>query len=902
MNTSPPRRGLALLPLLLAVLLGGIGPLRAQEAPEEPPESVEEDENGQEGAPEAEEEPDPRDVEGPPPAVPPESVPPGTDSVTATPGQAYRAGVIHRFLFGDLYRDLWNVPITVEVLDLSSVGGGLTPSKIGGGQQTVGLHLDGADGLPYQFRSIVKDPTRALPGPLRISPVTDIVQDQMAAQFPLNAMVVAELLEAADVLVAKPRPVVMPDDPRLGEFRELFAGRMGWIEERPDEREGDRPGFRGSSKVTGTEEMYERLDEDPRNYVNAERLLTARLIDILVGDWDRHHDQWRWASFEEEDGRIRWEPVPRDRDWAFSRLDGFFPGWVSWYYPHYYGFDSEPDVFRLHWNAQFVDRKLLTELPRQSYEEAAEHLVGALTDDVLRSAVGVLPASYRNAVGEELFLALRERRDLLPRLANEFYELLARWVDVHTSNADDVVSITTRDDGAVEVDVRVPEAGDLRYYRRVFFPTETDEIRLYAHGGDDEYRVLGGTSPIKLRLAGGQGDDRYADETSGENVLVYDDDDDNAYELGPEAFLDETEYDTTDSLPDIDIIWETRDWGSSWVPTPYFTYDPDIGLYAGGSVTRYGFGFRRDPWRSKLEMTLAVGPALGRTLGAVSWTRTLTTGGLRGGLDFEWRTVVNEHFFGFGNETEDFGSDFHRSERSSLDLGLRLESAQDQPLTAFAGPVLSLAGAIDAEEGTIFEDARPYGAGTFHQLGARGGIALEKLDEPDFPGTGGAIILTGRYFPALLDVEEPFGSARAVAHGVLAADENFPLEPALHVRGGGLKVWGDAPFHELAGLGGEQSLPGYSARRFLGQEAVSGAVLLRLKLARMEWPGSFDLGVHGLSTTGRVWRDGEDSDTWHTGHGGGIWVRPASMRTAFSLTVVDGEDRTRTYLKMGFPF
>lgn len=853
------------------------------------------------GSPPEEEEPGPESVNAPPPAVPPESVPPGTDSVTASPGATYAGGALHRFLFGDLNRNLWEIPITVEVLDLGSEGGGLTPSELSGGQQTVGLHFDGADGLPYQFRSIVKDATRALPGPLRISPLTDVVQDQMAGQFPLGAMVVAELLETAGVLVAKPRPVVMPDDPRLGEYRELFAGRMGWIEERPDEREGDRPGFRGSSKVTGTEEMYERLDEDPRNYVHQERLLTARLIDMLVGDWDRHHDQWRWASFE-DDGRIRWEPVPRDRDWAFSRLDGLFPGWASWYYPQYHGFDREPDVFRLHWNAQFLDRRLLTELPRERYEATADRLVRLFSDEALRSAIGALPASYRDAVGEELFLALQARRDALPRLAREFYALLARWVDVHTSNADDVSTLTIRDDGAVDLEVRVPDAGDLLYYHRVFVADETDEIRLYSHGGADAFRVIGGTSPIKLRLAGGQGDDRYVDETSGENVLVYDDDDDNEYELGADAFLDETEFDTLDELPDIDLIWETRDWGSNWVPMPYASYDPDVGPYLGASVTRYGFGFRRDPWRSKLTLAAAVGPALGRTLGLVSWTRTLTTGGLRGGLEVEWRTVAAEQFFGFGNETADLGSDFHTSERSSLDLGLRLESAQDQPLTVFAGPVVGIAGAVDAEEGSIFEEARPYGAGTFHQAGLRGGVALSKMDEANLPGTGGEIELTGRFFPVLLDVEEPFGSARIVARGVLAAPEDAPLAPAIHVRTGGLKVWGNAPFHELAALGGERSLPGYSARRFLGQEALSGAILLRLKLARLDWPANLDLGVLGLSTTGRVWLEGEDSDTWHTGHGGGIWIRPASMRTAFSLSVIDGEDRTRLYLRMGFPF
>lgn len=892
--------------LLLAFLVAGTThPLAAQEDDEdaaaEEAAAQEDDEDAEPEAEEAEQE-DLEAVNAPPPAVPPESVPPGTDSVTAIPGETYGANGIHRFLFGDLNRELWTIPITVEVLDLATEAGGLEPSELSGGSQTLGLHFDGSDGLPYQFRSIVKDATRAIPPWLRVSPVSDAAQDQMAAQFPLSAMVIAELLEASDVLVAKPRPVVMPDDPRLGEYRELFAGRMGWIEERPDEREGDRPGFRGSSKVTGTEEMYERLDEDPRHYVNVEAFLEARLIDMLVGDWDRHQDQWRWASFEESDGRVRWDPIPRDRDWAFSRIDGLFPAWAGLYNPQYHGFGREyPPVFNLHWNAQFLDRRLLSEVPAETYERLAEEVRRTLSDEVLRAAISVLPPGYREAVGDGLLANLQHRRDELPRLSRDYYELLARWVDIHAANFDDVATVSAGEDGTVEVEIQVPERNDLVYYHRVFSPAETDEIRLYVHGGDDRIRIVGEPSPIKLRLMGGEGDDHYVDETTGHNVLVYDDDGENEYDLGPDGWLDETHWDTPDEVPDIDFVWETRDWGSNWVPAPYASYDPDIGPYVGASLTRYGFGFRRNPWRSNLTVTAAVGPALGRTLGQVSWTRTLTAGGLRAGFDVEWRTAANERFFGFGNEVEDFGSEFHRSERSDLELGLRLESAQDQALSAFAGPVLRIAGAVEPEPGTIFETARPYGAGDFQQLGAQGGIAIEKIDQPEFPRTGGAVVLTGRVFPAMLDVTEVFGSLRAVGRGFWAASEGAPFEPALHVRVGAEKVWGDAPFHELAALGGAETLPGYRSRRFLGNEAVSGGALVRLKLVHLRWLASTDVGVHGIASTGRVWLEGEESDAWHAGYGGGLWFRPGSIDTALSLSLVKGEDRNRFYLKLGFP-
>jgi hypothetical protein len=33
-------------------------------------------------------------------------------------GAQYKAGGSHRFFFGDEYRDVWTMPVTVEVLDL----------------------------------------------------------------------------------------------------------------------------------------------------------------------------------------------------------------------------------------------------------------------------------------------------------------------------------------------------------------------------------------------------------------------------------------------------------------------------------------------------------------------------------------------------------------------------------------------------------------------------------------------------------------------------------------------------------------------------------------------------------------------------------------------------------------
>jgi hypothetical protein len=40
---------------------------------------------------------------------------------------------------------------------------------------------------------------------------------------------------------------------------------------------------------------------------------------MLIGDWDRHYDQWRWAEYKKK-GQVIYRPIPRDRE--FSKFDG----------------------------------------------------------------------------------------------------------------------------------------------------------------------------------------------------------------------------------------------------------------------------------------------------------------------------------------------------------------------------------------------------------------------------------------------------------------------------------------------------------------------------------------------------------------------------------------------------
>ena len=61
----------------------------------------------------------------------------------------------------------------------------------------------------------------------------------------------------ADVLTIEERMVVVPDDPRLGEYREEFAGMVGTYFVYPRPADGDRPGFAGAVEILDHDAFYE---------------------------------------------------------------------------------------------------------------------------------------------------------------------------------------------------------------------------------------------------------------------------------------------------------------------------------------------------------------------------------------------------------------------------------------------------------------------------------------------------------------------------------------------------------------------------------------------------------------------------------------------------------------------
>ncbi len=833
---------------------------------------------------------------------PPRAAVRAESTVVVAPGARYRAGWLHRALLGTNYRELWATPMPVGVLDLAAEAGGLRPTERGGGLQTKSLRFRGGDGREYVFRSLDKDQSPGLPPELREGIVERVAQDQVSSFHPAAAMVVARLLDATGIRHARPRIVIVPDDPVLGEFRSTFANTIGTFEERPGRGFDEGPEADGALDVISTEKLFEKMEQRP-GVVDARAFLAARLFDVLVGDRDRHRDQWRWARFADGDDAV-WEPIPRDRDMAFVRHQGLFLDIARMWYPPMVTFAAEyPGMLGLTWNGREVDRRILTGLDRAVWDSTTAALQRQITDSVIDDALSAMPAPFLPASAATLRAELRARRDHLGDAAARFYALLAGDVDVHGSDNRDVAEVTRNADGTMDVTVgRRPRAGGAPapYFSRRFDPRDTKEVRLYLHGADDRVVVRGPAGRLTLRVMGGHGDDVLVDSAAagGAPTRFYDAAGRDTIVSGPATRVDRRDY----TPPPIKRAQDpVRDWGRDWRPAPWVGYSPDVGLFLGLGRTLTTYGFRRDPFAARA--TLQAGYALTANRPRAQFTGELHPENRQafGTLLARASGIEVIRFYGLGNATPaDRPRAFYRVRQTQY----RLEPSLAFPLTAHATASLGAAAqysSTDRDDLTLVGATRPYGSGQFGQVGARAAFELDTRDRAAAPASGVHVATGASVYPAVWDVRRPFVEARATAAAYrrLAA----PLEPTLAVRVGGQRLWGRFPFHESAFLGGASTVRGWTEQRFAGRASAYGNAELRVFLTKyfLFLPG--DLGAFALADAGRVYAGAADgSASWHSGVGGGLWIAPLKRSNTVSLAVVRGRERTGFYARMGFMF
>lgn len=823
------------------------------------------------------------------------------ESVTVALGPQYKAGGTHRVFFGTRYRKLWTTPVRVPLLRLSRFAGGLKPTEKGGGMQTKTLRFTGADGKEYQFRSLIKDPVVALPPELRETFAADIFRDQMSSQHPAGGLVAAPLLDAAGVLNARPFLVQMADDPALGEFRAEFAGLPGTIEERPRDLKDRGETFAGASDIQSTEDLYEKLDDEPTVTVDAKEFLKARLTDVWLGDWDRHQDQWRWALLGTGANR-RWLPIPRDRDQVFVRFDGLLLSQARRVTQQLLNFGPNyHDMTGVTWNGRDLDRRFLTGLERPVWDSIAADLQGRLTDQVIAAAVRELPPEFYPLDGPRLEYALKQRRDKLDEVAVKYYRHLAAEADVYGSDKSDSAHIV-REAGRTTT-VTLSHQGR-EYYRRRFDPGDTDDVRIYLRGGNDVAVVVGENHDApNVRIIGGGGDDRFNVGVDN-GTRLYDQEGQNRAEGA--GINDKTWAWKPDTSDPRDM--PPRDWGrrTLLLLTGYFATDLGAVIDYGGN-TRW-FGFRRIPYSTRLDYRLqyATGRSSGRFIGG--FTRQFENSKSFWELDLLASGIETLRWYGLGNETPTGANkNFHKVNQIELAAGVRWGTRFGNRHKFTFGPEVRYSDTDLSSEpnSTRFIAAdQPYGRNRFGMVGAAAELRFDGRDYPGFASKGAYLWMKASAYPKAWDLDENL--ARLEAEGSFTLAPQGSWRPSLTLMAGGVKIFGDSiPFFQTARLGGRETLRGYNFDRFAGDAAVYGSAEVRLPLTRLKIFVPGQQGVFGFYDVGQVFVKGQDSDELHKAVGGGIWLSFLTRASVVYVGVakpVKDKEGNRVLAGFGFPF
>lgn len=861
---------------------------------------------------------------GPAGAQSPEAAPGTEERRTVAAGPQYEAGGFHRFWFGDGYRDLWTTPVEVPVLDLQGTAGGLTPVRVVGQAQGLGLAFKSADGRAYTFRSLHKHPERMLPEEWRDHFPGKLAQDQSSHTHPAAGQILAPLFEVAGVAHTTPRLTVMPDDPALGEFRKTFAGEFGTIGEFPLPAGDGRPGFMGATEIISTSDLWESWLSGPENRIDSRALLRARVVDLWLDNFDRHRGQWRWMRLPDHE---LWQPLPEDPDMVLVHHDGILMMALRGRIPKELKF-SEKYPGKLEGpltNCFEVDRWLLSDLDAAAWREVASDLQGRFTDEVIEGALRRMPPEWYAIDGEHERAQLETRRDGLVDYVMRVYRYYAKKVDVHATDQPETVTLARGSDDSMEITIAV-EGGE-PWYRRRFLPDETDEVRVYLHAGDDRVTRTGAPGgPITVRVIAGGGRDVVDDSQSGGTDVWRDA---GAVDVSRGSGTQVRGGTWTNPAPVEDAPWlEPRSYGHLTNPNVILAYHPDIELVMGYGLTRRAWGFRTEPLVSIQTLRAAVSTGAGT--GKVEYGGTFRSIGSGKAFRFEAfaSDIEQYNFFGYGNETEypydptDPNRPWpptellrYRAEETvlfasptfRLDIGRRFE--------AFIGPEVRYS-ETGRDDGTIIGYTFAYGTADFGQVALRGGLHFDSRRRPE-AGSGANIAegigvgetepaqtsgvnvqVEGFYMPELWDVVlGDYGGVDGVLNAYAGTKHVH-----LAARVGGRMLWGNTPWFEAAAIGGWNNR-GFHARRFTGDSSLFGSVEARGWLGHLPLPLlPTRVGLVAFADGGRVWLDQEESNTWHASYGGGLLLQPVLAPITAHVLAAHSTEGTRFYFGLGYPF
>ncbi|MFD1062171.1 metallophosphoesterase [Winogradskyella litorisediminis] len=848
----------------------------------------------------------------------PESFPQTIEASVYTKEETERTDFFET-IWGDHYRDMYSQKITVPVATLDTLHGGLEVVRKGGGHQTRSLRLKTKEGNEYNMRALKKSATQYLQTVLfkdkqikddfEQTNVEGLILDFYTSAHPYAFLAIPELSKAIDLLHPKPKLYYIPKHKALGEYNDEYGGELYMIEERPEENYSEERTFGYADDIESTHDIIAKIREDEKYKIDENAFIRARLFDMLIGDWDRHEDQWRWAQFDQPNGDKLYRPIPRDRDQVFSNFDGGLLDvmrFLSSSSKQLQVYDDNIDDGDLQWmnNAGVkLDRILIQNATLENWIVQAEYIQKNIDQEIMDKAFSALPEEVQDKTLQEIRGHFVERKKNLTDIAERYYKFLNELVILTGTDKDDYIDISRIDNGKTKIVISRNKDGKRGevIVDRVFDKSITKEIWVYSLDDDDQFFVKEkANNPIKIRLIGGQNNDIYSIE-EGRKIKVYD------HKTKPNTVLSKNGADIhfTDFYNFNNFDYKKYN-SSAGAFTPLLGFNPDDGILTGVSVTNTTYGFERNPFSTRHNFQFGYYFATsgfdlkynGEYNVAQSWN-----------LHVNARYTSNNfarNFFGFGNETvnndDELDFDFNRVRTSIYDL--KLGVLKKAPFGSDYGFGAIFEGIkLDPTANRFITQVEPNTDSEFYDrtffAGLEAIFKYESFDNKVNPSRGMTFDVDLGAKTELGNADQTFGflDSHLGFYNSISKNKKLVLKTDLRTQ---LRFGGDIIFYQAANIGGRTGLRGYRLQRFTGQNSLVGNADLRYSFDKFKTRAlPLQIGIFAGYDVGRVWATNEDSNVWHNSYGGGFWVSTAeSLAGTFNL--FNSDDGLR--FSFGFSF
>ncbi|MEO6166974.1 MAG: hypothetical protein ABIO46_12755, partial [Chitinophagales bacterium] len=564
------------------------------------------------------------------------------------------------------------------------------------------------------------------------------------------------------------------------------------------------------------------------------------------------------------------------------------------------------------YGARYFDHNFMTRMTRDDWKHAADSVKQMVSDEDIEKAFRIWPDTVYKLTGPEIIKTLRERRDNLPKIGEQYYSFLAKHVTVVGTNSQDYFEVKRSAPGKTHVSVYQAKNGEKgrMYYHRTFIKSETDELILYGLGDNDVFDVSGNSgSNSLLRVVGGNGRDSIVDQSKvggfGKCTKVYDTRDGNYLSLGSEA-KNKTSVDTFYNT------YSTKSFEYNFNGFfPVFGYNADDGVFLGGSVSRVSHGFKKSPYKSKQSFIGEVALNTGAFHFGYQGDFTDVIGKLDLNIDANvYAPNFRENFFGFGNETKkEFPVEDYNLRINQMLIFPSLEVGGEDEIRFLFGPIYQQARVTaDTIENfsEVFPDLTPDNISRKHYVGVNTQLTYDPFLKDTMPHFETRFLVNAGYVKQSEDNTVNFCYLRGYVSLFYHFYDSHGERLVLATRFGGGYNAGDFEFYQANIIGGRtnENVRGLRGERFSGNSSFYNNLEARLKVFHFNayiFPADF--GIVGLLDSGRVWVKDDTSNKIHTSYGGGIWMSPFSLAVlSATYAISDDEPDGLVNIKLGWWF